>query len=258
MGRKNLASELTTVRNVSVEVKSVSGESVTVPAGAAGSVVVAQLANFPVRNSTGNDIGGFGDTSLALSASTAFVTEVAFETPDASLTNGQYWVDYIRGEIRGKKASTSTSATAAYKVVVMNMSIDDTDVTLTIDTTGLATSAKQDDSIGIESSIDSRLGEINVDLSPKGWRAPTVVSVTSSSTSLFTADSSLRGLVLSNLSVSTTIYYRWDGTNPVASQAIPLYPEQTVLLDSGMVDITHDLKAITATGTASVIIQKLY
>lgn len=144
MPRKNLASELETNRNYSFEIKSVSGEAVTVPAGAAGAVVVAQLANFPIRNAAGNDIGGFGDTSLALSVSTAFTDEVAHGTADADLANGEYWVDYIRGEIRGRKASTSTSATAAYKIAVLNMSIDDTDVTLTIDQTGLATSTKQD------------------------------------------------------------------------------------------------------------------
>lgn len=116
MSRKDLAGELSVERLVSVEIKSVSSEALAVPAGAAGSVVVAQLAKFPVRNSSGNDIGGFGDTSLVLTSSTAFTTEVYGKKADADLANGEYWVDYIRGEVRGKKASTSTSATAAYKI----------------------------------------------------------------------------------------------------------------------------------------------
>jgi len=148
MARKRLSKEFVVHRNASIEIKSVSGESLSVPAGAAGTVKVAQLANLPIRNSAGNDIGGFGDTSLVLTgASVPFTNEVAYGTADDDLENGDYWVDYARGEVRGKKATTATSATAAYKIAVINMSIDDTDVTLTIDTTGIATSAKQDTQI---------------------------------------------------------------------------------------------------------------
>lgn len=91
----------------------VTGEVVAVPAGAAGSVVDFFFEIKPILDSNDSYIGGKGDTSIALT-STAFTTEVAYETPDADLANGEFWVDYIRGRGRGKKADGSTSQTADY------------------------------------------------------------------------------------------------------------------------------------------------
>lgn len=100
------------ISNLPLENVSVSGESVSIPAGAAGSVVTARLKYGPILDAVGIFYGGDEDTSLVLT-STAFTNEV---TPraDSALANGDFWVDYTTGVIRGKKADTSTSATAAY------------------------------------------------------------------------------------------------------------------------------------------------
>lgn len=95
----------------------ISGEAVTIPSGAAGSVVSFYIAKHPITDSHKSYVGGFLDTTLVLT-STAFTTEVPNNTPDASLANGEYWVNYITGECRGKKADNSTSLTAAYSIFI--------------------------------------------------------------------------------------------------------------------------------------------
>lgn len=100
---------------VSYRKVAVSNESVTVPAGAAGTVVNFYLEQKPIADSNGAFIGGPGDTSVVLGGST-FTTEVA-QRPDAELTNGQYWVDYVTGKCRGKKADTATSVLASYSIL---------------------------------------------------------------------------------------------------------------------------------------------
>jgi len=98
-----------------VQPTAVTGETVTIPAGSAGAVVDAYVERKPILKGTRDYVGGFGNSSLVLTSAT-FTTEVSSSTPDADLTNGQYWVDYITGRIHGKKANTSTSMTAAYYV----------------------------------------------------------------------------------------------------------------------------------------------
>lgn len=95
----------------------ISGESVTVPAGAVGAVVNFYILKHPIANSSKSYVGGLGDTTLVLT-STAFTREVGFNTPDASLANGDYWVDYLTGACRGRKADSSTSQTAAYSIFI--------------------------------------------------------------------------------------------------------------------------------------------
>ena len=255
MPRKNLASELETNRNHSFEIKSVSGEAVTVPAGAAGTVVVAQLANFPIRNSSGNDIAGFGDTSLVLSVSTAFTDEVAYGTVDADLANGEYWLDPIRGEIRGKKASTSTSATAAYKIAVLNMSIDDTDVTLTIDQTGLATSAKQDTiiaALGLAPvAEDNDAGVIKVE-----ERYTTAIIEANATTTHVTGAGFLKGFVVTDVGASANVLDIYDNTAGSGTKMVSQV--DTVACQTGYYPVNRafitGLTTVLATGTAA----KLY
>lgn len=92
----------------------VTAETVTIPAGAAGVVVNFQLAHGAIANAGLSDLGGFGDSSLSGYAAT-FTTEVAYGTPDTELTNGQFYLDYLTGKGRGKKADTATSmASIAY------------------------------------------------------------------------------------------------------------------------------------------------
>lgn len=115
-------------RGVSMDVLSsagivdISAESVTIPSGAAGSVVNFQLSNFPIQNTSGGFVGGDGDSSISLTA-TAFTNEVAEDATDAELSNGDFYCNYLTGECRGKKADTSTSMTAAYKVSMPKVSL---------------------------------------------------------------------------------------------------------------------------------------
>jgi len=92
----------------------VSAESVTVPAGAIGSVVDFYFLKKPIADSNGCYIGGNGDSSISFT-SLIFDTEVSYKE-DADLENGEYWIDYIRGRGRGKKANSGTSLSANYKV----------------------------------------------------------------------------------------------------------------------------------------------
>jgi len=125
---KNKADELTMERNSSVEIQSITAETIAITAGIAGVMVECQFASFPIRNSLGGEIGGFGDTSIALT-STAFDTEVAYDTADADLENGEFWIDYLSGKLRGKKKDASTSMTSDYKIAMFNISVDDIEVT---------------------------------------------------------------------------------------------------------------------------------
>jgi len=94
--------------------KNIENEIITIPAGASGSVVDFYILIKPISDANGSFIGGQGDTSLVLT-STAFTTEVQ-EKEDSKLLNGEYWVNYITGQCRGKKADNSVSATANYKI----------------------------------------------------------------------------------------------------------------------------------------------
>lgn len=108
------------VRNLPVSSDAVTSEAVSIAAGAAGTLKTCQLVFRPVLDATGTDVGGAGDTSLVLT-STTFTTEVAAKD-DADLANGEYWVDYNLGKIRGRKADTATSMTADYSTLQVNMS----------------------------------------------------------------------------------------------------------------------------------------
>lgn len=92
----------------------VTTEATSVPAGAIGTLANAYVAQHPIADSNGAYIGGFGDSSLSFNA--CFTTEVA-EKSDADLANGEYWVDYITGQVRGRKGSTATTINATYKIL---------------------------------------------------------------------------------------------------------------------------------------------
>jgi len=143
-------------KNDSSSITAVTGETVqfyynaagvrTIDAGqAAGVAVEAVLAKNNVKNSQGRIQATIQDTSLTFT-STAFTTEVAIDLTvmeqmdnvpwatrlaalTANLTNGQYVVDYSKGILYGKKASTQTTLTnAAYNInseVLGSISIDE-------------------------------------------------------------------------------------------------------------------------------------
>lgn len=97
-----------------VQPVAVTGETVAIPAGAAGAVVDAYVEKKPILKNTRDYIGGFGNSSLVLT-STTFTTEVS-PKEDAQLANGEYWVDYIVGRIHGRKANNLTSLSASYYI----------------------------------------------------------------------------------------------------------------------------------------------
>ena len=125
---KNNADELSLEINSSAEIQSITSETIAITAGVAGVMVECQFGSFPIRNSQGGKLGGYGDTSISLT-STAFDTEVAYNTADADLANGEFWVDYLNGILRGKKKDASTSMTVDYKIVMLNISVDEIEVT---------------------------------------------------------------------------------------------------------------------------------
>ncbi len=119
-GNKN-AVRTSFVGNQGTTAINVTSEAVTIAAGAAGTIKTCQLVYRPVLDLAGSDFGGVSNTSLALT-STAFTTEVQ-PKDDADLANGEFWVDYQLGLIRGKKADTSTSMTATYKSLAVSSTL---------------------------------------------------------------------------------------------------------------------------------------
>lgn len=88
-------------------------ETVSIPAGAAGTLKDFQLSVRPILDANKGGLGGDGSSSLTLT-STAFTNEVPYGKPDAELANGDFYINYVTGQGRGRKADTSTSATAVY------------------------------------------------------------------------------------------------------------------------------------------------
>lgn len=93
--------------------KPVTAEAVTIPAGAAGTLVTFNLAFGMIANAALNDLGGFGDTSIE-AVTGELTTEVYFGKPDADLAQGEFYVDYLTGKGRGRKADSGTSIDFTY------------------------------------------------------------------------------------------------------------------------------------------------
>ncbi len=137
-----MANGITAISGETVQFYYNSSGTLTADAGqAAAVIVVAKLASNHILNKLGGNIGVFGDTSLSFT-STAFTTEInvgpsSMEALDSMTeverlvflaglsstqlspftANGQYFVDYNRGYIYGRKASTqSTLTSAAYSI----------------------------------------------------------------------------------------------------------------------------------------------
>ena len=113
---KNNSGQMNWEANHAVEIFPITNEAVSIPVGVAGAVVEFQIKKFPIRSILGGSLGGPGDSSLVLTA-TAFTREVAFGTKDADMANGDYYINYLTGGGKGKKADTSTTMTVAYNVV---------------------------------------------------------------------------------------------------------------------------------------------
>jgi len=114
------------------KVVSISAETVTISAGAAGTTGVVQLGYAPVYDSTGSFVGSYQNTSFAFITGTVLDAEVDFneKLSDtnflATLSQGEYSINYDAGKLYYCKATTDTSDTANYKVrnTVMNYEAD--------------------------------------------------------------------------------------------------------------------------------------
>ena len=114
---------------VSTNKLSISAESVSFTAGAAGTTGVVTLDKAPIFNSDGGKVGQVDSTSFAWVTGTILVTEVAFNHRQtdavqlAAMANGEYAIDYDLGRIRYKKNTTGTSDTCNYTSRQLNVEL---------------------------------------------------------------------------------------------------------------------------------------
>ena len=108
---------------------SISAESVTLAAGAAGTTGLVTLDKAPIYNVDGGKIGQLSSTSFAWVTGTILTTEVAYDSYKtdtaqlAALSNGEFAIDYDLGRIRYKKATAGTSDTCNYTTRQLNVEL---------------------------------------------------------------------------------------------------------------------------------------
>lgn len=124
--------QLTNDIAVASNILSVTAETVSFSAGAAGTTGVVAVDKAPICDAIGAGLGSSADTSFAWVTGTILTAEVAFSvamesqsqaTILAALTNGQYVIDYVLGKIYYCKATTGTSDTCNYTTRQVNMEI---------------------------------------------------------------------------------------------------------------------------------------
>lgn len=100
--------------------KTVSAESVSFSAGAAGTTGVVSLLEGPIYNLDGSLIGTSSDTSFAWITGTVLTTEVSYRADwsdalqFAAMSNGEFALDYYTGRIRYKKDTAGVVDTCNY------------------------------------------------------------------------------------------------------------------------------------------------
>jgi len=106
----------------STKVESVSGEAITLAAGAAGTTGKFRVGLAPIMDSVGGVLGSKADTSVSVSGGTTLPgNEIYFNNYTnstdiyATLDNGDYAVDYPSGTVYYKKADAGTAITISYK-----------------------------------------------------------------------------------------------------------------------------------------------
>ena len=128
VGGDNTAVRVSDVSQASNQL-SISAESITFSAGAAGTTGVVAVDKAPIYNSTGDRLGELGNTSFAFVTGTVLTTEVAINVSVsdavqlASMSNGEYAINYDSGLIRYKKATTGTSDTCNYTTRQTNIQV---------------------------------------------------------------------------------------------------------------------------------------
>jgi len=88
---------------IPIRIETLSSQAVTFAAGAAGTLIDFVLPARPVLSAAGKGYGGKGDTSLSFVVGGTFDNEVAPNTRDEDLANGDYWINYPAGLGRGRK-----------------------------------------------------------------------------------------------------------------------------------------------------------
>ena len=134
-----------------LDINSVSGETLTLSAGAAGTTGVVPVANTAaILNADGSSMGYYNsasdkDSSFAIASGTALVTEVKFNkvfdkaTILSALANGEFAIDYVNGVIYYKKFDASTSVTCNYKYWDSSISFSGTIGDVTSNSQNIAT-----------------------------------------------------------------------------------------------------------------------
>jgi len=125
-GNKGSADINVTDVTQSTIVKSVSGETLTLSAGAAGTTGKLRTEFAPITDSIGGNTGYYksatdNDTSVSITHAALAGDEVQFNryTDDDSiyalLSNGEYTIDYVKGILYYKKGAADTAGTIDYK-----------------------------------------------------------------------------------------------------------------------------------------------
>ena len=224
---------------------------------AAGTLVVAQLANNRVLNATGTLSGSSRDTSLSFT-STALTSEQykdpkffeQFDYCDGSarltgitneFTNGQYCVDYRHGTIYGVKASTqSTLTSAAYKVGQQNASVSPI-----LGQAGIA---------GGEGTVGSTTTRVVYALQPKTFTDSTV-SVTGSSGTVLASNANRKvGTSISN-AAGTGVLYLNTTDAAVVGQGWAVQPGQTFTMSENEFT-TAAITGISSSGTITASVME--
>jgi len=107
----------------------ITSEAVSFTDGAAGTTQKLKLSYDKVLSEYGDRIGKLGDTSLSFTTGTVLTTEVEWKFKNgggvdtdtarlATMSSGDYMVDYENGYILGKGATITSSSTdaATYKI----------------------------------------------------------------------------------------------------------------------------------------------
>lgn len=205
--RTNATKNQVFLRSQSVKATAIpSADVVSVPAGAIGTIKNFALAYHPICNAAGTDIGGEGDTSIAISAGDVFTTLVGYKD-DADLAAGEFWVNHLTGQGRGKKATTNTTITLTYNIF---------------------------------SSANINLGGLNSAPIQASTATPANVASSASNVTLLAANANRKGATFFNDSTQV-LYLKFGATATVSSYTVQIaaggyYELPTTAIYTGIID----------------------
>lgn len=152
----NIGSSDINVNDISqaTKVETVSSETLTLGAGAAGTTGKIRTTYAPISDSIGGNTGYYksvtdNDTSLSLTHAALAGDEVQFnrytdvDSIYATLANGEYTVDYIKGIIYYKKGTADTAGTIDYKYTSQEVDLSVSSVSIGDVTSNLQNIATQ-------------------------------------------------------------------------------------------------------------------